>query len=235
MLVITAPTISELNAILSPTELRNYNLSENTPLHFQLQNQEAIALVTGSGLLNTSISLSPLLAMEKDNIQAVLYAGLAAAFNLSVTPLRSACVIDQEIWPEYGLNDGVNVVARAYSQPLWKRDDGEQIYDSLDLTLPASIFPDIDPDDIGWFQTKSLTVAGISASFSRREQLWNTYHAQLENSEGFAAAYTCMRYGIPLVEIRVVSHKAGPRTREEKDIEGATLVLSTLLPSLKLV
>lgn len=82
---------------------------------------------------------------------------------------------------------------------------------------------------------RSLTVAGVSASFVRARDLWNRYHAELENMEGFAVAYACARAGLPCVEIRSVSNKVGPRTKEEKDFPGALQALDAVLPSLNLL
>ena len=78
-------------------------------------------------------------------------------------------------------------------------------------------------------------MAGVSASANRVRDLWNRYHAELENMEGFAVAYACARVGIPCVEIRSVSNKAGPRAREEKDFPGALAALENILPALNLL
>lgn len=234
MLLIAAPTVQELGALLAPAAVSGLTLREQEPVQLSVGERELWGLATGPGLLNASFALGDFLGAHKAP-QAVLCAGLAAAFNLSATPLRSVCLVEHEIWPEYGLNDGTHVVARAFSQPLWKRPNGEVIHDTLSLAWPDVINPDFDIEKTAWLEGNSLTVAGVSASFARREFLWNTYHAQLENSEGFAIAYGGARHGIPVVEVRVVSHKAGPRSREEKDTDGAMLTLHTILPELNIV
>ena len=82
---------------------------------------------------------------------------------------------------------------------------------------------------------RSLTVAGVSASFARAADLRGRYKADLENMEGFAVAYACARQGIPCVEVRSVSNKVGPRAREEKDFPGALRALAQVLPALNLI
>ena len=82
---------------------------------------------------------------------------------------------------------------------------------------------------------RSLTVAGVSASFARAADLRGRYQADLENMEGFAVAYACARQGIPCVEVRSVSNKVGPRAREEKDFPGALRALAQVLPALNLI
>ena len=82
---------------------------------------------------------------------------------------------------------------------------------------------------------RSLSVAGVSASFARARDLQQRYHAELENMEGFAVAYACARAGVPCVEVRSVSNKVGPRQKDEKDFPGALEALAQVLPSLNLV
>lgn len=170
------------------------------------------------------------------HIDAVLNVGVAGAFDLDSTPLCALCVVKEEVWPEYGLNDGNSVTARAFSFPLWSRTDGapEDVYDRLPLADVTQVARrEVAP---GIFLPRcSLTVAGVSASFARARELANRYRAELENMEGFAVAYACARAGVPCVEIRAVSNKVGPRAPEERDFPGAMDALSGILPALGLV
>lgn len=198
--------------------------------------ESLIYLACGIGPVNAALSIGCSLGIaferKNDPVRAILLAGLAGAFDLERDPLRSVRVVRREIWPEYGLHDGVSVTARAFRFPLWARKEGEDIYDSVELADPAGLFGKKPPKD--WKDCASITVAGVSASFARRESLWNAWKAELENMEGFSAAYAALRAGIPCVELRVVSNKVGPRGRGEKDFPGALAKLSSLLPALGL-
>lgn len=212
-------------------------ISEYQPMVRQTGTGEVIFLVTGVGPLNASLAIGFCLGLKFDSavtdepVSAILYAGLAGAFDLELNPLRSIRVVRKEIWPEYGLNDDNTVTARAFRFPLWARKDAEDVYEIVELS-GLDVFTSKPPQE--WKECASLTVAGVSASFARRERLWNCWRADLENMEGFAAAYAALRAGIPCVEIRVVSNKVGPRRPEEKDFPGALAKLSRILTAINL-
>lgn len=198
---------------------------------------ELLFCITGVGPINAAMAVGKCLeaASRKCKLKAVLNIGLAGAYDLFKVPLRSLCWVKEEIWPEYGLHDGCGVTARAFSFPLWKGPDGD-VFDSVFLAHPAEVvsgFAKVAKEK--FLECRSLTVAGVSASFGRAGQLLNTYHAELENMEGFAVAYACARFAMPCLEIRSVSNKVGPRKKDEKDFPGALEVLSTVLPSLNLL
>lgn len=212
----------------------------------RLKHGQALACLTGVGPLNAALALGLCLARaeaEGQPVGAVLNAGLAGGFDLGDLPLRSLCLVREEIWPEYGLHDGQSVTAEAFGFPLWRRQgaDGSGHADVRDRLLlsdaaglaalgfggPESALP--------FRACRSLTVAGVSAGFDRARSLWNRYHAELENMEGFAVAYACARQSIPCVEIRCVSNKVGPRTKDEKDFPGALAALGRILPALNLI
>lgn len=212
----------------------------------RLKHGQALACLTGVGPLNAALALGLCLARaqaEGQPVDAVLNAGLAGAFDLADLPLRSLCLVREEIWPEYGLNDGRSVTAEAFGFPLWRRaaTDGRgqaDVRDRLSLNHAAGLAalgfggPEA---ALPFRPCRSLTVAGVSASFDRARNLWNRYHAELENMEGFAVAYACARQSIPCVEIRCVSNKVGPRAKDEKDFPGALAALGRILPALNLI
>lgn len=245
-LLICAATAREL-AALAPEILPAENkIAEMRPMAATLKGIETIFLATGVGIINAAMAIGFALgATLKDNngntsptVDGILYAGLAGAFDLEKTPLCSIQVVEEEIWPEYGLNDGIRVTAKAFSHPLWERQssgEGEDIYDHLPLADISAISQSPGKKAREWPRRASLTVAGVSASFNRRDTLWTLYHAELENMEGFAAAYAAARAEIPCVEIRAVSNKVGPRGKNEKDFDGAIAALGNILPELSLI
>ncbi|MDR3357854.1 MAG: futalosine hydrolase [Desulfovibrio sp.] len=234
-LLICAPTAGELAALLpgiAPEDAREMRL-----IPARLKRGLAFACVIGVGPVNAALAMGEALVGAKSAgtpITSVLLAGLAGAFDLARLPLRSLCLVKEEIWPEYGLHDGTSVTARAFSFPLWRRaaHDGGDVYDRLPLAAPEAIGLSLKNGALP--RTLSLTVAGVSASLARARDLAQHYGADLENMEGFAVAYACARHGIPCVEIRAVSNKVGPRAREEKDFPGALQRLAQVLPVFEL-
>ena len=195
---------------------------------------------TGVGPLNAALAVGLALGMTFDReknvsgIDAILCAGLAGAYDLVKTPLRSLWLVTEEIWPEYGLNDGSDVTARAFSFPLWKKED-EDIYDRVKLSGVSDLARKSFEEGKPWGSCRSITVAGVSASFVRREKLFNKFGAELENMEGFAVAYAAARAEIPCSEVRSISNKIGPRSKNEKDFDGALRSLGDVLPTLNLI
>lgn len=194
-------------------------------------------LITGVGPINAALAIGQAfqkLIAEGIKLDLVLVSGLAGAHNLEVHPLGSFCQITEEIWPEYGLHDGHEVIANAFKWPQWADSPQGAIYDRIKL------------NDLSYFKLKpkvlenfpeaiSLTVAGVTASFIRVQNMWDRYHAPIENMEGFALAYGCLRRDIPCIEIRCISNKIGPRQSNEKNFDLAHERLRTLLPTLNLI
>lgn len=240
-LLIAAATPGELHALAPSLLPKVESIAEMKPLQVKIRQGDAIFVATGVGPINAALALGLCFGLthqstgSKIAINAVLYSGLAGAFDLETHSLCSIWRVNREIWPEYGLNDGTRVTARAFSHPLWTREDAEDVFEQLELAdIPA--LPGANPKKgHEWPACASLTVAGVSASFSRRDTLWNLWHAGLENMEGFAAAYAAARAEVPLVEIRVVSNKVGPRSKAEKDFDGALETLNEILPALRLI
>ncbi len=239
-ILICAATPKELAALAPNLFPRPDSMPEMQPMRGPVKHGHAIFMATGVGPINAALALGHCIGLAnsfaggKMKLEAILYAGLAGAFDLELAPLRSIWRVNREIWPEYGLNDGASVTARAFSHALWTPKGKEPIYDSLELGGISGL-PGASMKGEEWPACASITVAGVTASFARRNALWDAWHVPLENMEGFAAAYAAARAEIPFVEIRVVSNKAGPRAREEKDFEGALKTLGEILPTLNLL
>ncbi len=205
----------------------------------QLKKGPALCCLTGIGPVNAALAMGHALSRaeaEGKPISAVLNVGLAGAFDLESHALLSLCLVQEEIWPEYGLHDGQTVIAGAFGFPQWQPPQGEAVRDRLMLCgVEALSLFGAKCDDGALAPCRSLTVAGVSASFARAADLQSRYQADLENMEGFAVAYACARQGIACVEVRSVSNKVGPRAKEEKDFPGALRALAQVLPALNLI
>jgi len=226
-----------------PTGDERYSAAEHWPemvlWPLRLKHGSGLCCITGVGPINAALALG--LAFAKASaagtpITGVCVAGLAGAFDLQEFPLYSLCRVEEEIWPEFGLHDGQSVTAGAFGFPLWSPEQGEPVRDHWNLPpAEALVTLGVRCDDATFLPARSLTVAGVSASFARTADMRSRYRADLENMEGFAVAYACARQGVPCLEVRCVSNKVGPRTREEKDFPGALRALMRTLPALNLI
>ena len=242
-ILICVATSEELSALFPETSLPASMTHEQTLFSASkicTTRQDLYTCVTGTGPINAACALgSALTALKLSRIPCtlVLATGLCGAYDLERVPLKTCCLIHEEIFPEYGLHDGHAVVAEAFKWPQWKESPKGMIYDRISLCEKSFL------ETLGVSAKKmdtflpcaSLTVAGVSASFARAEFLWNTYHAALENMEGFSLALTALRFAVPCLEIRCVSNKVGPRRPDQKDFPGALQTLGELLPTLNLL
>jgi futalosine hydrolase len=223
-LLCCAATEEELSAAL-PGLLPAGKIAEMDLL--PLARKGLFGCVTGVGPVNAAMAMGQCLATAGPDVTGVVCVGLAGAFDLSATPLRTLCLVSEEIWPEYGLHDGRWVTAGAFRHPLWARpkEEGGDVRDRLPLAGPGTLGL-VACRDLA--VRTSVTVAGVSASLDRVRALLDGTRAELENMEGFAVAYACARRGLPCVELRTVSNKAGPRGKDEKDFPGALKALEAI-------
>lgn len=241
MILLCAATPAELLAAV-PASLLPYDeasLPLLKPLPLLLRHgRQAVACATGVGPVNAALGMGIVLAQcaaAGRRLRGVINVGLAGSFDLECWPLRTLHVVGEEIWPEYGLHDGRQVVAQAFSYPQWS-DGRREVRDRLGLASPEEL--ELKLRGLGQAEgqvVRSLTVAGVSASAQRVQQLRQQYGAALENMEGFAVAYAAARAGLPCLEVRSVSNKVGPRAAHEKDFPGALRQLARILPALNLV
>lgn len=239
MILLCAATAAEMLAAVPAGALpySEADLPLLKPVAFRLGKEGGLACVTGVGPINAALGMGMVLAQctaAGQQLRAVINVGLAGSFDLGRWPLGSLQVVREEIWPEYGLHDGRQVVAQAFGFPQWS-DGRQEVRDRLTLAGPAELGLTLRGGVIGEAGVRSLTVAGVSASVLRVQHLRQQYNAALENMEGFAVAYAAARAGLPCLEIRSVSNKVGPRTAEEKDFPGALRQLGRILPALNLV
>lgn len=177
-----------------------------------------ILLVTGIGPINACMALAHLLGAFSRPL-GVLNLGVAGAFDLDQLPLGQPVVVQEEIWPEYGLVTKDGIDPKGLGLALGKHD-GRPVWDRLALEPEEHArriglgLPDIPA-------AASLTVAGVTGTAQRAASLRNSYGAAIENMEGFALAWTCARLGVPFLEVRTISNLVGSRKPEHWDLQGA--------------
>lgn len=181
-----------------------------------------LLLVTGIGVINTAFTIGQALQVHAPEL--VMLAGIAGTFDPERFPLGSAAMVRTEIWPEYGLKTGneVDPVKLGFSlgevdqKPVWDRVNllsGKNLVNSgLDRLskLPEAV---------------SLTVSGVTATGEAAERYRTVYSADLENMEGFAAAYGAALAGVDICELRAVSNIVGSRESGDWDLKGALAAL----------
>lgn len=185
--------------------------------------REMLTCVCGLGVINASLALGA--ALAQGNINGVVNAGVAGSFDLHAHPVGAVRLVDQEIWPEYGLLATGQCCADAAALGFALGRAGEMdVRDRLAWDATAALARlGLCPGP--WATATSLTVSGVTADSERAELLRGRYQAGLENMEGFALAYGCALAGVPFVELRAVSNAVGARPPRTWDLPGALAAL----------
>jgi len=190
-----------------------------------------LALVTGIGVVNAALALGR--ALERAGISGVLNLGVAGSFDLAAHPLGSVRLVEQEIWPEYGLlfSGAVAADARAlgFAQNGVPASEADAVLDRLAWDAPVGLarlgLNATGSGPAGLVRAASLTVSGVTADAQRAGELFARFGAGLENMEGFALAYGARRFGLPFAELRAVSNAVGSRPPRDWDLPGALAAL----------
>lgn len=186
--------------------------------------REALALVTGIGVVNSALALGRALAGHE--IDGVLDFGVAGSFELAVHPVGSVRLVERETWPEYGLLFSGAASADAAALGFAQHGAGEAaVYQTLELA-PASALSRMGLAEPGLPAAQSLTVSGVTADGARAAELFRRFGAGLENMEGFALAYGARLAGLPFAELRAVSNAVGARPPRTWDLPGALAALA---------
>lgn len=111
----------------------------------------------------------------------------------------------------YKLGVGAEDERKAAVEPEGGGDRAENAAGRRSSVLPAE-------NDRGAFRLlygPSLSVSMVSGDMEVARERFQRYGAFAENMEGSAAAQTCFRFGVPVVEIRGMSNIAGNRNKED--------------------
>ncbi|MBU1248396.1 MAG: futalosine hydrolase, partial [Proteobacteria bacterium] len=209
------------------------DLIQGEPLPWPCAGTEVLLLVCGVGVINAALHLGATLATHP--VSRVLNAGLAGSFDLGRVALGATCLVEMEIWPEYGLGLPDRVDPQGLKFPLTEID-GAPVWDRLDLA-PDTSAADLDVTlPLPWERAVSLTVSTVTATPERAGHLRKRYGAAIENMEGFALAYACRLRHIPLLEVRTISNLVGSRDPEHwavtKSFSALGEAMRQLLPQL---
>ena len=161
-------------------------------------------LITGVGLLNTSYSLLKHLQVKKPDV--VFEAGIAGTFSEKYQP-GSVVVVKDEVIADLGVDE---------------KDGYKDVFD-LKLASPNQ-FPFtrkklFNPNTVmiqrtGLPAVSSISVNQITSSRKKAELYKTKYKAAVENMEGAAVHYVCLREHIPFIQLRSISNYVGDRNKK---------------------
>jgi len=176
-------------------------------------------LITGVGSMNCTYSLMKHLQVKKPDV--IIMAGIAGAYSKKMN-LGDVVVVKDESLADLGVQE---------------KDAYKDVFD-LKL-LPANQFPFsrkklINPftvlaDRTALPKVSSVTVNQISSSKKTADLYSAKYKASIENMEGAAFHFVCMKENIPFVQIRSISNYVGERNKKKWQLKEAVQNLNTVL------
>lgn len=196
-------------------------------------------LTTGVGPLAAAHAAGRLAGeglLAPNRCRGVVLFGIAGTYAPQTAPIGAVVLASKEIWPEYGVvfQNGVDPVALGFPLAGRKEDaNPPPVWNALDLA-PEKTLRDMGLRDAeAWAQNgllvasgPSVTVAGVSGTPERAEELTAQYAALTENMEGFPLALAALQVNVPFVEARAVSNIAGNRSPTAWDIPASLETLA---------
>jgi len=176
--------------------------------------------VTGVGPVETAVRLGAYVHNRGSELSGILQFGVGGAyFNpqsahqagvldvfLAATEVLGDCGICFPDRMEYLAEDLDGVRQMSLASPLLDRAEDVLKGSAIDYRL-------------GHF----VTVNGVSGTAARGRMLQEKWQGLCENMEGAAAARVCLEYGLPLLEIRVVSNMVEDRDRGNWQLSAACI------------
>lgn len=162
-------------------------------------------LITGVGLVETTLTLSRHLCPNPSGISGVINFGAAGAYMDSGAELLDICIADQEVLGDLGICFGDRL------DPFDEKVLPIQTRFDLNTQLVSRAAKILSQNDIPFIQGTFISVNSASGTTKRGEYLRNRHHALCENMEGAAVARVCSEYSIPCLEIRCISNMVEDR------------------------
>ncbi|MAR40394.1 MAG: futalosine hydrolase [Flavobacteriales bacterium] len=147
-------------------------------------------LITGIGMLNTSINLTQRLSSGKYDL--LINIGVAGSFN-----------------SELNIGDVVEVVEDKISELGF--EDGESFSEFNEFNL-KNVFKNKSKTDL--LSVKSITVNRVHGNQGSITEIINRLNPDIENMEGAAFFQVCNTFNVPCIQIRAISNKVEQRNKD---------------------
>lgn len=147
-------------------------------------------LITGIGMLNTSINLTHRLSTGKYDL--LINIGVAGSFNT-----------------ELNIGEVVEVVEEKISELGF--EDGERFFEFNELNL-KNVFKNKSKTDL--LSVSSITVNRVHGNKRSITEIINRLNPDIENMEGAAFFQVCNTFNVPCIQIRAISNKVERRNKD---------------------
>lgn len=170
-------------------------------------------LATGIGPVEAAAATARMLAISKP--ECVINAGIAGGFT-GRAKIGDAFAIETDYLAELGLEGGAPAPGLAGGTRLVTQAES---HPSLLETAR----------DIGARMGNAITVATITGTQFRAQDLADRFEAEVEAMEGFAVLRCAAIAGVPAIELRGISNVVGPRETSGWDFDAGARAVCALL------
>lgn len=203
----------------TPLEIKSFIQHCRTTAKLDFIDLELDFLITGVGMLNTTYALMKHLQVKKP--QVIIDAGIAGSFSKKHPP-GSVVTVKEELIADLGVHE-----KESYKDvfDLKLADPNQFPFTKKKLINPYPSFLNRTqlPKVIG------ITVNQITTSKKKTELYIKKYKAAIENMEGGAVHYVCLKENIPFLQIRSISNYVGDRNKKNWKLKEAVSNLNTEL------
>ncbi len=161
-----------------------------------------LPLLTGVGVVETTLSLTRFLQQHQEKIESVVHFGIGGLYLSAQTDginLLDICFAEQEFLGDSGIcyPDRIEALSEELQQKNCFLLDSELLQKAGEILTAANV---------SYHTGNFVTVCGVSATAERGTMLGGQYKAICENMEGAAMARVCDEFHVPLLELRAISN-----------------------------
>lgn len=223
-ILIVSATIQEIVETLSFFEIEAKNNKKF--YHKDLGEDSLSILIVGVGSYSMIYNLAT--HLEKYEYDLIINAGIAGTYKKSLKN-GDVVIVEKEYIGDLGIDDNGKFVS------LWDKDDfffeKDKIFytDKNDAGALLNPYFEIFERFKDLKRVKSVSLNTVSGSEKSILKLKEKFNADIENMEGAAFFYVCLKKQVKFVEIRAISNYVEPRNKESWQIMTAITELNTTM------
>jgi len=191
-------------------------------LRGRISRQAVRLLVSGPGMANTVQGLTA--AIEKERPGLILQTGCGGGFSQTAIQIGDVAIASMETDVHLGLEPtGPDTILGALPFPVIQKP-GQELFNQYPIAAEplkaaaqsletAAVAAGVKVH-VGPF----VTVATVTTTRARSDQLHRQFGALIENMEGAGAAHVAALYDLPFLEIRAVGNRVRERNKRRWDL-----------------
>ena len=199
-ILLTAATTFEIEPTLQLIEKKGFS-----------PNVEIEVLITGIGPVNATYLVTTAIIDKKPDL--VIQAGIAGSFDYNNVPAAQTVLVKYDAFGDLGMEEKGKFTtvfdAGFAGKNHFPFTEGWLI--NQNALLNNSALPVV----------KSVTINKVSDNAVQKQQLAETFAADIETMEGAALHYVCLQQNVPFLQIRSVSNEVGERDKSKWKIKEA--------------